>query len=72
MYDAPRQAATALIPLDDRLLFEIELLQQGDDPALDEAVDHLVHVEVLRYPSGGAVALRPNQSGVGQRCPVCG
>ncbi len=50
------------VPLDDRLLFEIELLQQGDDPALDEAVDHLVHVEVLRYPLGAQLPLgRINQ-----------
>jgi ribonuclease R len=50
------------IPLDDRLLFEIELLQQGSGPSLDEAVDHLVHVEVLRYPLGAQLPLgRINQ-----------
>ncbi|HEY9653409.1 MAG TPA: ribonuclease R family protein [Coleofasciculaceae cyanobacterium] len=38
------------VPLDDRLLFELELKQNG--APLDEAVDHLVHVEVLRYPLG--------------------
>ena len=38
------------VPLDDRLLFELDL-QQNDD-SLDQAVDHLVHVEVLRYPLG--------------------
>ncbi|HEY9730174.1 MAG TPA: ribonuclease R family protein [Chroococcales cyanobacterium] len=38
------------VPLDDRLLFELDL--QLSDEALDQAVDHLVHVEVLRYPLG--------------------
>jgi ribonuclease R len=38
------------IPLDDRLLFELDL-KQNSIP-LQEAVDHLVHVEVLRYPLG--------------------
>ena len=38
------------IPLDDRLLFELNLSPDGAD--LKEAVDHLVHVEVLRYPLG--------------------
>jgi ribonuclease R len=38
------------IPLDDRLLFELNLKANGQD--LDEAVDHLVHVSVLRYPLG--------------------
>ncbi|MGB5962392.1 MAG: ribonuclease R family protein [Coleofasciculaceae cyanobacterium] len=37
------------VPLDDRLLFELELQSKE---ALEEAVDHLVHVEVLRYPLG--------------------
>ncbi|MEY2984737.1 MAG: 3-to-5 exoribonuclease RNase [Cyanobacteriota bacterium] len=36
------------VPLDDRLLFELEL--QPDAQNLQEAVDHLVHVSVLRYP----------------------
>jgi ribonuclease R len=36
------------IPLDDRLLFELNLKQNGQN--LQEAVDHLVHVSVLRYP----------------------
>lgn len=39
------------MPLDDRLLFELDLLP-SDDPPLDEAVDQLVHVEILRYPLG--------------------
>ncbi|AFZ34405.1 RNAse R [Stanieria cyanosphaera PCC 7437] len=37
-------------PLDDRLLFELDLKQNGQD--LAEAVEHLVHVSVLRYPIG--------------------
>lgn len=36
------------VPLDDRLLFELELLPNGQN--LAQAVDHLVHVEILRYP----------------------
>ena len=36
------------VPLDDRLLFELEL--QDKEQNLGEAVDHLVHVSVLRYP----------------------
>lgn len=36
------------IPLDDRLLFELELQQNGND--LQAALEHLVHVSVLRYP----------------------
>lgn len=39
------------MPLDDRLLFEMELLP-SDDPPLEDAVDQLVHVEVMRYPLG--------------------
>ncbi|MEL4898288.1 ribonuclease R family protein [Crocosphaera sp. Alani8] len=38
------------IPLDDRLLFELLLDQNGSN--LEEAVDHLVHVSVIRYPIG--------------------
>ncbi len=36
------------VPLDDRLLFELELKNEEQD--LNQAVDHLVHVSVLRYP----------------------
>ncbi len=36
------------VPLDDRLLFEIDLLANGH--TLAEAIDHLVHVEIQRYP----------------------
>jgi ribonuclease R len=38
------------VPLDDRLLFELDL--QPNDETLEQAVDYLVHVEVLRYPLG--------------------
>ncbi|RUT03117.1 iron ABC transporter substrate-binding protein [Dulcicalothrix desertica PCC 7102] len=39
------------VPLDDRLLFELKLLaSNGNLEALGEAIDHLAHVEVLRYP----------------------
>jgi len=38
------------VPLDDRLLFELELMQNGIN--LQDAIEHLVHVEVLRYPLG--------------------
>lgn len=38
------------VPLDDRLLFEIDLVPENSD--LGNAIDHLVHVEVLRYPLG--------------------
>lgn len=36
------------VPLDDRLLFELNLEANGDN--LENALDNLVHVEVLRYP----------------------
>lgn len=38
------------VPLDDRLLFEMELQPNGE--TLSTAVDKLVHVEILRYPLG--------------------
>ncbi len=38
------------IPLDDRLLFELDLKDNGKD--LQAAIEHLVHVSVLRYPLG--------------------
>jgi ribonuclease R len=40
------------VPLDDRLLFELDI--QPKNESLEEAVDHLVHVEVLRYPLGNS------------------
>ncbi|MGB2926894.1 MAG: iron ABC transporter substrate-binding protein, partial [Limnothrix sp.] len=36
------------VPLDDRLLFELEL--EDREQTLSTAIDHLVHVSVLRYP----------------------
>jgi ribonuclease R len=36
------------VPLDDRLLFELKIQTNGMN--LQEAIDHLAHVEVLRYP----------------------
>ena len=38
------------VPLDDRLLFELDL--QNNEEPLEEAIDHLVHVAVKRYPLG--------------------
>ncbi|MEY3867777.1 MAG: ribonuclease R family protein [Microcoleaceae cyanobacterium] len=38
------------VPLDDRLLFELDLISNEID--LENAIDHLVHVEVFRYPLG--------------------
>ncbi len=41
------------VPLDDRLLFEIDLKSgSSQQQELSQAIDHLVHVEVLRYPLG--------------------
>ncbi|MBD0345269.1 MAG: VacB/RNase II family 3'-5' exoribonuclease, partial [Coleofasciculus sp. Co-bin14] len=40
------------VPLDDRLLFELDI--QPKNESLEEAVDHLVHVEVQRYPLGNS------------------
>jgi ribonuclease R len=38
------------VPLDDRLLFELSL--QPHEQNLENSLEHLVHVEVLRYPLG--------------------
>jgi ribonuclease R len=38
------------VPLDDRLLFELKLKENGLD--LESALNHLVHVNVTRYPIG--------------------
>ncbi|HEY9909972.1 MAG TPA: ribonuclease R family protein, partial [Thermosynechococcaceae cyanobacterium] len=43
------------LPLDDRLLFELDL--QANGTALEDAVNQLVHVEVLRYPLGQSLPL---------------
>lgn len=44
------------VPLDDRLLFELQL-ENTEDPPLEEAVDQLVHVEIVRYPLGQTLPL---------------
>ncbi len=36
------------VPLDDRLLFELKLA--ANEVTLDDSIDHLAHVEVVRYP----------------------
>ena len=38
------------IPLDDRLLFELSLAEEGNN--LEKAIDHLVHASIVRYPIG--------------------
>lgn len=38
------------VPLDDRLLFELELEPTPTVPDLQAALDQLVHVEIVRYP----------------------
>ena len=38
------------VPLDDRLLFEVKLKDEPE--SISEAINHLVHVNVLRYPIG--------------------
>jgi len=40
------------VPLDDRLLFEVELQRDEQVPDLDAAVDQLAHIEIVRYPLG--------------------
>ncbi|AFY73934.1 exoribonuclease R [Synechococcus sp. PCC 7502] len=39
-------------PLDDRLLFEIELVPDQNVPDLSVAIDKLIHLEMVRYPLG--------------------
>ena len=36
------------VPLDDRLLFELDITDSEQD--LSNAIDHLIHVEITRYP----------------------
>ncbi|MEC4852861.1 MAG: ribonuclease R, partial [Jaaginema sp. PMC 1079.18] len=36
-------------PLDDRLLFEVDI-QTNPEQNLEDAIDHLVHIEIIRYP----------------------
>ena len=38
------------VPLDDRLLFELQVNENGLQ--LEEAIDHLAHVQIKRYPIG--------------------
>ena len=45
------------IPLDDRLLFEIELTPDQNVPDLSEAIDKLIHLEMVRYPLGNHLPL---------------
>lgn len=45
------------IPLDDRLLFEIELTPDQNVPDLDVAIDKLIHLEMVRYPLGSHLPL---------------
>ena len=41
------------VPLDDRLLFEVRLQNNGENAEnLSESIDHLAHVKLLRYPLG--------------------
>ncbi len=40
------------IPLDDRLLFEVELVPSEEVPDLAIANEHLAHVQIIRYPLG--------------------
>ncbi|NJK58383.1 MAG: VacB/RNase II family 3'-5' exoribonuclease [Pleurocapsa sp. SU_5_0] len=44
------EAKYKAVPLDDRLLFELDLKEKEAD--LKAALEHLVHVSVLRYPLG--------------------
>ncbi|MEL6603611.1 MAG: ribonuclease R family protein [Cyanobacteria bacterium J06614_10] len=36
------------VPLDDRLLFELDITESEED--LSDSIDHLIHVEITRYP----------------------
>jgi ribonuclease R len=40
------------VPLDDRLLFELDLRERDTEIDLENTIDHLVHAEVVRYPLG--------------------
>ncbi|MBW4662665.1 MAG: ribonuclease R [Chroococcus sp. CMT-3BRIN-NPC107] len=42
--------AMRAVPLDDRLLFEIDLQLLDGEHNLEQAINHLVHVEIQRYP----------------------
>ena len=43
------------VPLDDRLLFDVSLKE--NEVNLEEAIEYLVHVEILRYPLGSNAPL---------------
>jgi len=45
------------IPLDDRLLFEIDLTPDPNVPDLAMAIDKLIHLEMVRYPLGNHLPL---------------
>ncbi|MGL6283779.1 MAG: ribonuclease R family protein [Microcoleaceae cyanobacterium] len=48
LIDSDGNISYRAMPLDDRLLFEVDLITEGDE--LAEAIDYLVHVEISRYP----------------------
>lgn len=43
------------VPLDDRLLFEVEI--QSEIEELENAIDHLIHIEIVRYPLGSSLPI---------------
>jgi ribonuclease R len=45
-------ASYRAVPLDDRLLFEIEIVPDKQFPDLSVAVNKLIHLEMLRFPLG--------------------
>ena len=45
-------ASYRAVPLDDRLLFEVELVPDEEHPYLDVAVGKLVHLEMVRFSLG--------------------
>ncbi|MFN5729266.1 MAG: RNAse R, partial [Pseudanabaena sp.] len=45
------------VPLDDRLLFEVELVPDEETPDLDVAVGKLVHLEMVRFSLGNHLPL---------------
>jgi len=50
-------SGSTAIPLDDRLLFEIELQEDENVPDLAIATDKLIHLEMVRYPLGSHLPL---------------
>lgn len=45
------------VPLDDRLLFEVELVPNEETPDLDVAIGKLVHLEMVRFSLGNHLPL---------------